>query len=191
MLADLENLKKQALAEFARLKNSDEVQAFRVKYLGRQGEFNKLLKNLKEIALEERPKVGQLANEVKQAIVDKLESFDFGQPVTSAAPATDLTLPGLEVSSGSLHPNTIIQYQLEDIFQSLGFRVLEGPDIESEYYNFEALNIPADHPAREMQDTFWLTGGQILKTHTSAMQVRAIQKYGAPLRAIFRALLSL
>jgi len=187
MLDDLKKLKKQALAEFEKLTSSEEVQDFKVKYLGRQGEFNKLLKNLKDIAIEEKPKVGKVANEVKQAILDKLESFGFQNDKESSAQgqSSDLTLPGLPVQSGSLHPNTLVQYQLEDIFQSLGFQVLEGPDLESEYYNFEALNIPADHPARETQDTFWLTNGNLLKTHTSAMQVRAIQKYGAPLRAIF------
>ncbi|MFH1668155.1 MAG: phenylalanine--tRNA ligase subunit alpha [Candidatus Komeilibacteria bacterium] len=184
----LEKLKKQALEEFTKIKNSQELEDLRIKYLGRNGELTKLLKELKDLAEEEKPRVGKLANEVKLALADKLDDLSLhlqGKAKSSIAQATDLTLPGQPVKVGSLHPNTIIQYELEDVFKSLGFQVLEGPDIESEYYNFEALNIPADHPARDMQDTFWLTSGEVLKTHTSAMQVRAIEKYGAPLRAIF------
>ncbi|OIO47463.1 MAG: phenylalanine--tRNA ligase subunit alpha [Parcubacteria group bacterium CG1_02_37_51] len=184
----LEKLKKQALDEFTKIKNSQELEDLRIKYLGRNGELTKLLKELKDLAEEEKPRVGKLANEVKLALAEKLDDLSLhlqGKAKNSIAQATDLTLPGQPVKTGSLHPNTIIQYELEDVFKALGFRVLEGPDIESEYYNFEALNIPDDHPARDMQDTFWLTSGEVLKTHTSAMQVRAMEKYGAPLRAIF------
>lgn len=188
MLKDLEKLKKQALQEFNRVKNSEELQELKSKYLGRNGELTRLLRNLKDIAEEEKPKVGKFANDVKKSLSaifkDYSDKLDNNASSTEAISA-DLTLPGLLVKSGSLHPNTIVQYQLEDIFESLGFKVLEGPDVESDYYNFEALNIPLDHPARDIQDTFWLKNGYLLKTHTSAMQVRAIEKYGAPLRAIF------
>lgn len=185
---ELKQLKKRALEEFEKIKNNKELEELRVKYVGRNGELTKVLKQLKDLAVEEKPKIGKLANEVKVALAEKLD--DLSSQLTknargSIVQATDLTLPGASVKTGSLHPNTIIQYELEDVFKSLGFQVLEGPDIESEYYNFEALNIPADHPARDMQDTFWLTSGEVLKTHTSAMQVRAMEKYGAPLKAIF------
>ena len=187
MLDDLKKIKKQALKEFEKIKNSEELEELKVKYLGRNGELTKLLKNLKDIAAEEKPKVGKLANEIKDSlglalsnIADKFDDVPGG-----SASVSNLTLPGVKRRAGSLHPNTLMQYELEQIFTAMGFRVLEGPDIESEYFNFTALNIPADHPARDIQDTFWLDDGNLLKTHTSPMQVRAMKKYGAPLRAVF------
>ncbi|PIZ98889.1 MAG: phenylalanine--tRNA ligase subunit alpha [Candidatus Komeilibacteria bacterium CG_4_10_14_0_2_um_filter_37_10] len=188
MLDQLEKIKKQAQAELKKIKENSEIEKFRLKYLGRQGELTKVLRQLKDIAEEEKPKVGQLANDLKLIIAEELKNIadrlsDQGE--SDQVTKVDLTLPGQQILVGSLHPNTIIQNELEDIFRSLGFMVLEGPDVESDYYNFEGLNIPADHPAREMQDTFWLTDGHALKPHTSALQVRTMEKYGAPLRAIF------
>lgn len=187
MIKDWQNLKKRAEQEFKHIKNSEELEELRVKYLGRNGELAQLMTKLKDVTAAEKPKLGKTANEVKEALQtiwqewhDRLAKHTYG-----AGEVRDATLPGNFFSGGSLHPNTILQYELEDIFRSLGFRVMEGPDIESEFFNFTALNIPADHPAREMQDTFWLNDGNVLKTHTSAMQVRAMQQHGAPLRAIF------
>ncbi|MFW0837897.1 MAG: phenylalanine--tRNA ligase subunit alpha [Candidatus Komeilibacteria bacterium] len=187
MIKDWQNLKKRAEQEFKHIKNSEELEELRVKYLGRNGELAQLMTKLKDATAAEKPKLGKAANEVKEALQttwqewhDRLAKHTYG-----AGEVRDATLPGTFFSGGSLHPNTILQYELEDIFRSLGFRVMEGPDIESEFFNFTALNIPADHPAREMQDTFWLNDGNVLKTHTSAMQVRAMQQHGAPLRAIF------
>ena len=187
MLSDLKKIKTQALKEFAKIKNSDELEDLKVKYLGRNGELTKLLKNLKDIAVEEKPKVGKLANEVKESIGDAISKVadKFDDSPKQAGTVSNLTLPGVHKLGGSLHPNTLMQYELEQIFTAMGFRVLEGPDIESEYFNFTALNIPEDHPARDTQNTFWLDDGNLLKTHTSPMQVRAMRKYGAPLRAVF------
>lgn len=188
MLDQLNKIKKQAQQELKKIQANDELEKFRLKYLGRQGELTKVLRQLKDIAEEEKPKFGQMANDLKLIIAEELKIVAdrlSGQVANDQAGGVDLTLPGKQIATGSLHPNTIIQNELEDIFRSMGFMVLEGPDVESDYYNFEGLNIPADHPAREMQDTFWLTDGHVLKTHTSALQVRTIEKYGAPLRAIF------
>lgn len=187
LLDDLKKIKKQALKEFDNIKNSEELEDLKVKYLGRNGELTKLLKNLKDIAVEEKPKVGKLANEVKESIGSAINKVADGLDNSPKAGGeiSNLTLPGVQKRAGSLHPNTLMQYELEQIFTAMGFKVLEGPDIESEYYNFTALNIPEDHPARDTQDTFWLTDGNLLKTHTSPMQIRAMKQYGAPLRAVF------
>jgi phenylalanyl-tRNA synthetase alpha chain len=189
MLDDLKKIKKKALQEFNKIKNSDEIEELRHKYLGRNGELTKLLKNLKDIAEDEKPKVGKLANEIKNSIADAIEKvadkFDDKSNIGKSHSSNNLTLPGDKKFFGSLHPNTLMQYELENIFTAMGFKILEGPDIESEYFNFTALNIPEDHPARDTQDTFWLDDGNLLKTHTSPMQIRAMRKYGAPLRAVF------
>ena len=187
MLDDLKKIKTQALKEFAKIKNSEELEDLKVKYLGRNGELTKLLKNLKDIADEEKPKVGKFANEVKESIGSVINKMadGFDDSPRGDGEISNLTLPGVQKRVGSLHPNTLMQYELEQIFTAMGFKVLEGPDIESEYYNFTALNIPEDHPARDTQDTFWLTDGNLLKTHTSPMQIRAMKQYGAPLRAVF------
>ncbi|HIQ23379.1 MAG TPA: phenylalanine--tRNA ligase subunit alpha, partial [Planctomycetes bacterium] len=108
-----------------------------------------------------------------------------GQLAAAPGGAIDMTLPGAGRSVGSLHPISLVQLQLEDVFQGMGFTVLTGPEVETEYYNFDALNIPPDHPARDMQDTFWLTNGMLMRTHTSANQVRVLERFGAPVRAIF------
>ena len=187
MLDELKKLKQRAEKEFEEIKNSQEIEDFKVKYLGRNGELTKLLKNLKDIALEEKPKMGKLANEVKESLQEGLKDISNKLNIKTNIKSGNfnLTLPGDYLEKGSLHPSTILQYELEDIFTSLGFKVIEGPDIESEYFNFTALNISFDHPARDMQDTFWLNDGNLLKTHTSPMQVRAMREYGAPLRAVF------
>ncbi|MFW0862148.1 MAG: phenylalanine--tRNA ligase subunit alpha [Candidatus Komeilibacteria bacterium] len=187
MLDDLKKIKTRALKEFNNIKNSEELEELKVKYLGRNGELTKLLKNLKDIAEEEKPKVGKIANEIKESLGSALNKVadNFDDSSGSGEEFSNLTLPGIQKGKGSLHPNTLMQNELEQIFTAMGFKVIEGPDIESEYFNFTALNIPEDHPARDTQDTFWLSDGNLLKTHTSPMQVRAMRKYGAPLRAVF------
>ncbi|MBL7021856.1 phenylalanine--tRNA ligase subunit alpha [Patescibacteria group bacterium] len=187
MLDDLKKIKLKALSEFDKIKNSEELENLKVKYLGRNGELTKLLKNLKDIAEEEKPKVGKVANEIKESIGSAIEKVadKFDDSSVGDIQVNNLTLPGIKTEKGSLHPNTMMQYELEQIFTAMGFKVIEGPDLESEYFNFTALNIPDNHPARDTQDTFWLDDGNLLKTHTSPMQVRAMKKYGAPLRAVF------
>ncbi len=189
MLKELEHLRKRALEELKTLTESAGVEEFRVKYLGRKGELATLMKQVTELAEQERPKVGAFLNQVKldieQAFNNIAQSLGSG-----AAPTLDVSLPGVtEKTTGHLHPVSLVQRELEELFRSMGFMVLDGPELESEFYNFEALNIPVWHPARDTQDTFYVKGGEadnrwLLRTHTSAMQVRALKKYGAPLRAV-------
>lgn len=154
-------------------------------YFGRKGLFTEALRTVKDVVASERPRIGKLANEVKTELETLFTETKrrFSADPDASAPL-DVTLPGVARPVGSLHPLTLMRYQIEDISRRMGFLVLDGPEIESEYYNFNALNVPSDHPARDTQDTFWLTDGNLLRTHTSPVQVRALQKYGAPFRAI-------
>jgi phenylalanyl-tRNA synthetase alpha chain len=144
---------------------------------------------MSKVAPEQRGAIGKLLNAVKQEVEAALEkkAGEFANAALRArldAEWMDLTLPAPGLRPGSLHPITQIQAEIEDLFVSMGFTVLDGPEVESEYYNFDALNIPADHPARDTQDTFWLTDGNLLRTHTSPVQVRGMEKLGPPLRMI-------
>lgn len=181
----LQQLKKEFQEAVSKITDTKSLEQVRNAYLGRKGKLNELLRGLKELSAKEKPRVGQLANQVKVELTELLASVEK-QVATVATTLTDFdpTLPGRHESFGHLHPLTIIQRQLEDIFRQMGFRVLDGPEVESEYYNFTALNIPDDHPARDAQDTFWLKDGSLLRTHTSPVQVRALQKYGAPFRGV-------
>lgn len=191
----IEELRKQALEELAKVKDLLSLEEIKNKYFGRKGgALNKILRSLKDFSEIEKKEFGELANKIKTEIDEmlenkkgELEAEDVKGKIANEV--IDVTLPGIKLPSGSLNPTSIVQYELEDIFKSLGFMILDGPEIESDYYNFEALNIPETHPARDMQDTFYIKDkpGQekmLLRTHTSPVQVRALQKYGAPLRAI-------
>jgi len=157
--------------------------------LGRKGTLALISKEMGKLAPERRGVVGKLLNSVKQEIEAAFESEDgqFGEAALQArldAEWIDLTLPAPGVRPGSLHPVTQVQAEIEDLFVSMGFTVLDGPEVESEYNNFDALNIPADHPARDTQDTFWLTDGNLLRTHTSPVQIRGMEKLRPPFRMI-------
>src|SRR3989344_5791087 len=182
----LESLKKDFLVALAKLKDRTQLDQLYQNYFGRKGVLTQALRQVKELAAEERLRVGKLANEIKGELehVVREARVRLGGELETDRVAFDTTLPGTEVPLGHLHPITTIQYQIEDIAREMGFMILDGPEVESEYYNFTALNIPPDHPARDMQDTFWLTDGNLLRTHTSPVQVRALQKYGAPFRGI-------
>ncbi len=191
MIDSLQDLKKKALAELAKLELGEEIKKWEIKYFGRRGELTSLLKAIKEVAAEERPKLGLLGNQIKQEMNQALARVKdrFSAVVSTTATEIDVTLPGIKVKHGHWHPISLIQKELEELFHSMGFMILDGPELESEYYNFEALNIPPWHPARDIQDTFYIKGGQadnrfLLRTHTSPVQVRALEKYGAPLRAV-------
>ncbi len=181
---DFKNLLKQVKADIKSNMTKDDWLALEKKYLGRKGELNKLMDSLKNLALEEKREVGKLANAVKL----ELDNFFQKQKIifnpVDENKTFDLTLPGEKYNIGHLHPITQIQEELEEIFASMCFIVEDGPEVESEYYNFDALNIPAHHPARDMQDTFFTAEGNVLRTHTSSVQVRAMEKYGVPLRCI-------
>ena len=191
MQKELEQLRDKALSELKALGESAGVEEFRVKYLGRKGELAQAFDKFKTLAEAERPKIGALLNQIK---VDIEQAFNDIATTLKSEGEVDVASLGAAQSEvgvvpGHLHPISIIQRELEELFHSMGFMVLDGPELESEYYNFEALNVPAWHPARDIQDTFYVKGGEadnrwLLRTHTSPMQVRALQKYGTPLRAV-------
>ena len=189
----MKELHERLLADLAAASTSEEVEAVRVRYLGRKGLITSLAKgtDFSRMTPDERREFGKQLNELKSLAEQELAraaeaAKTKAAALTAAARGTlDMTLPGIEPSVGCLHPITLVQMELEDIFQRMGFMVLTGYEVETEYYNFDALNVPADHPAREMQDTYWLANGLLMRTHTSANQVRALEEYGAPLRAIF------
>jgi phenylalanyl-tRNA synthetase alpha chain len=166
-----------------------ELEAVRVDALGRKGALAAFSKDMGKLAPEERKRIGMVLNEAKQKLESAYEVRErgFAEAALNArldGEWLDLTLPAPPPKRGHLHPITRIQRELEDLFISLGFAVQDGPEVETEYYNFDALNIPATHPARDMQDTFWLDGGHLLRTHTSPVQVRGMERMGPPLRMI-------
>lgn len=164
-----------------------DVEAVRVRYLGRKGVITLLRKNadFSTMPAEEKKRFGQEFNALKRFAEQRIADARTQRTSQSAAAGIDLTLPGLDTRLGHLHPITLVQMELEGIFQSMGFMILDGYHVETDFYNFESLNIGRDHPARDMQDTYWLKNGMLLRTHTSANQVRALERYGAPLRAVF------
>ena len=170
-------------------RTGEELEAARVEALGRKGALAAASKEMGKLAPEARAAFGKLLNGAKQSLEEAYEarkrSFDEEALARRLdGEWLDLTLPAPGARRGHLHPITRIQRELEDLFRSLGFAVLDGPEVEDEYHNFDALNIPATHPARDMQDTFWLEGGNLLRTHTSPVQVRGMERLGLPLRMI-------
>ena len=187
--ARLSELRATALAAIAAAGSPEDLERVRVDVLGRKGALAQISKEMGKLAPEQRGPIGKLLNAVKQELEGAFETKDrrFAEADLQArldAEWMDLTLPAPGVRPGSLHPITQIQTEIEDLFVSMGFTVLDGPEVESEYHNFDALNIPADHPARDTQDTFWLTDGNLLRTHTSPVQVRGMERLGPPLRMI-------
>lgn len=164
----------------------DTLERLRVRYLGRKGELTQMFKQLGGVAPEERPRLGQLLNQVKQ----QLETASIAAMETARQGARrserriDITVPGRRPALGHLHPITQTALEIEQIFSRLGFETVEGPEIELDYYNFEALNIPKDHPARDMQDTFYISEDVVLRTHTSPIQVRVMEKRRPPIQII-------
>lgn len=190
MIEKISILREAALEKIKQAASSSEVEELRVKLLGKKGELTEMLKDLKNMAIEERKQFGQEANELKNEMTELLESKfkelsanDVKKSLSSGS-SFDISLPGTQFKVGSLHPVTIVQKEIERIFTGMGFNIVDGPEAEEEFYNFEALNIPKHHPARDMQDTYWLENGSLLRTHTSPCQVRAMEKYGAPLKVI-------
>lgn len=181
MIGELKEIKAQTEARLKEITTLDELNELRVRTLGRKGEITLLLKKLKDIPPQERAEVGKLANEVKNALERMLEEKENELrqrelELRLSREAIDVTLPGLPFIKGRKHPLTQVMEEIRDIFTGMGFAVAEGPEIESDYYNFEALNIPKDHPARDMQDSFYITEEILLRTHTSPVQVRTMEK---------------
>jgi len=183
MKQELERVEKEALGAIKAITSLAGAKALKAKYLGRKGIVTALLRNISGLPQEERPATGKFANEVKQRLeeaLDKaLESLEAGLE-ESRGEALDVTLPGRPFAMGHVHPITQITRAICDIFQRLGFEIVEGPDVELDYYNFEALNIPRDHPARDMQDTFYISDNVVLRTHTSPIQVRVMESQPPP-----------
>jgi len=199
MKEKLEQLKKEVLEKLKVIKDIQVLRDLEIQYLGRKGELTLVLRQLSDLSLEQKKNIGSAANDLKLELAEKFKHAAELLESEKKNDFVDLTLPGEKINRGRLHPLTIVQNELEDIFTSLGFMILDGPELESDYFNFEALNIPSYHPARDMQDTFYVTrtntdltrtnadktaSDLVLRTHTSPVQVRAMQKYGAPFRGV-------
>ena len=189
MKAKLDEIKQKALASIESSDSLDKLNDVRVNILGKKGELTAVLKSMKDVAPEDRPKVGQMVNEVRVEIETYLENAkkkleDAALEARLAAEEIDVTLPAKIQPRGHRHPNTTVLEEVENIFIGLGYEVVEGPEVERDYYNFEALNIPADHPAKDEQDTFYITGDILLRTQTSSTQVHEMEKGKLPIRMI-------
>ena len=199
MQQELAKIKQEVAEAFEKIKSEDDLRALKIRYLGRKGKVTKLLRGLVDLEEAEKKNIGQEVNEYKKELTAKFKILEEKLSGHERHEFIDPTLPGKKLNLGHLHPVTLIQNELEDLFLSLGFMVLDGPELESEYYNFTALNIPAYHPARDIQDTFYVNDrleeksasknaeekfGLVMRTHTSPMQVRAMEKYGAPLKCV-------
>ncbi|NOU91819.1 phenylalanine--tRNA ligase subunit alpha [Paenibacillus sp. LMG 31456] len=177
----LEALKAEALQELAQVTNQQQLNDMRVKYLGKKGPLTEVLRGMGALSAEERPVIGQVANDVRGAIEAVIEGkqAEYQQAETESrlrAETIDVTLPGRPSGLGAMHPISKVIQQIEDIFIGMGYIVAEGPEVEQDYYNFEALNLPKNHPARDMQDSFYVTDDILLRTHTSPVQVRTMEK---------------
>lgn len=191
MKIKLQRLKEEFLKNLKEIKDSDALRNFEIKYLSRKGELSQLMGNIKDLGDDLRKEAGSLANEIKTELQSEFEAVKKTFETAKESTEEDATLPGKKNKRGHLHPLTQVQREIEELFRSMGFMVLDGPELESDYYNFEALNIPPHHPARDMQDTFYVDiknkDGEydlLMRTQTSNVQVRAMKKYGAPLKAI-------
>ena len=194
MLKELEELKTRAVSELDGIDNLGDLEKWRVRYLGRKGSLTTVLRGLGALSVDERRTVGAVANDLKATLEsrlqqkqDALKSQDLVDTIEQTR--IDVTLPGYPVSIGRLHPTTRTLREVCGVFASMGFQVVEGPEVEWDYYNFEALNIPQDHPARDMWATFWVdTEGagrsRLLRTHTSPMQIRLMEKTRPPVRVV-------
>jgi len=189
MKEKLDQIKTEALNKIENSTSLENLNEVRVNYLGKKGELTAVLKSMKDVAPEDRPKVGQMVNEVREEIEGALEK-SISQMEKALREAKmkeeviDVTLPAKKNNVGHRHPNTIALEEVERIFIGMGYEVVEGPEVEKDYYNFEALNIPKDHPARDEQDTFYITEDIVLRTQTSPVQVREMEKGILPIRMI-------
>jgi phenylalanyl-tRNA synthetase alpha chain len=188
-MEELQNILDQALQQFTVIGDEAELEQVKAKYLGKEGSLTVLLKGLGKLSAEERPAAGARINQVKQSIEsalqqrrDALQQNKLAHKL--AAEALDVTLPGRGLSTGGLHPVTRTLERIEQLFHSMGFATASGPEIESDFYNFTALNIPENHPARAMHDTFYIDPQHVLRTHTSPVQIRYMEAHQPPLKII-------
>ena len=189
MKEKLSAISLEAKNAVALCEDESQIENLRVKYLGKKGELTAILKQMGSLSPEERPKMGALVNEAKQElealITEKKDELKAkAQEAKLKAETIDITMPAKEVKSGKLHPLNTVLDDMINIFQSMGFDVVDGPEVETDHYNFECLNVPADHPARDMQDTFYLAENLLLRTQTSAAQIRTMETRKPPIRVI-------
>lgn len=188
-MQDLISLQQNAFVAIDQAQDIHALEAIRVDYLGKKGRLTDILKNLVNLPAQEKPKVGQLVNQAKRDISEKIEDkmLQLKEQLLQlklAAEVVDVSLPGRSSQSGSLHPVTQVKQRVNEYFSRLGFDIIDGPEVETEFYNFEALNIPGHHPARAMHDTFYFGDGRLLRTHTSPVQIRSMEQRTPPLRLI-------
>lgn len=189
MKEQLKEIKLNAEKRLKEVSKLEELEDMRIKFLGKKGELTSVLKGMGKLSQEERPVIGQLANDVRSFIENALESkkADMSRAIEKAkleSEKLDVTMPGEECKIGKKHPLTTVLDDLKDIFISMGFSVVDGPEVELDYYNFEALNIPKDHPARDTQDTFYINDNVVLRSQTSPVQIRTMEKQKPPIRII-------
>jgi phenylalanyl-tRNA synthetase alpha chain len=189
MTDSLEALRGEVLERIQQANSAKELEQLRVEVLGRSGSITMLLRGLKELPVAERPGMGgrlnQLRRTLEQELDARLDAVNLQAKSKALAEETiDITLPGTRLERGHIHPLTLVIDEIVDIFSAMGFEIARGPDIEDDYHNFEALNIPKDHPARDMQDTFFVAGGNLLRTHTSPVQIRTMESRKPPLQII-------
>lgn len=187
----LNTLAENAKSDISGATNLEELKQIQVRYLGKKGEITAVLRGMGKLPPDERPVIGSLANRVRDDLTELLDSREEQMKIEArqksiTAGKIDVTLPGKPVAMGHIHPLTMIMDEIADIFLGMGFTIADGPEIETDYYNFEALNIPKEHPAREMQDSFYITPELLLRTHTSPVQVRTMEKVApeVPIRII-------
>ncbi|HON55864.1 MAG TPA: phenylalanine--tRNA ligase subunit alpha [bacterium] len=182
-------IKETAFREIAEAQDSQMLENLRVKYLGKKSELSNILKSVGNISVEERKTLGMTSNTLKNQITEMLEQnklriIEMEKQRRFNSEAVDVTMPGLKINDGRLHPLKKVMKEIETIFLGFGFTIADGPEIETDYYNFEALNIPAHHPARDMHDTFYITNNILLRTHTSPVQVRVMENQRPPVKII-------
>ena len=187
MRETLEKIRKEALDALS--SPSAEIEELRIRYLGKKGELTAVLRGMGKLSAEERPVIGQLANEVRAEIEKKIDELNEKKNAALLeaklrAEKLDVTVPGAPVRAGHFHPLSLVQRQLEDIFLGMGYSIVDGPEVEYDYYNFQALNIPPDHPARDTQDTFYITDNILLRSQTSPVQARVMEKTQPPIKII-------
>ena len=189
MKESLETLREEVLGRIANCQFEPELGHLRVEFLGRKGRLTLLLRGLRDVPSEERPQMGEQLNRLRQIIEERLEARLAGlrageKERVLREERVDITLPGSRWERGRIHPLTLVMDEIIDVFMGMGFEIARGPDIEDDYHNFEALNIPKDHPARDMQDTFFVSHDHVLRTHTSPVQIRVMEKRKPPLQII-------
>lgn len=180
------NIDRELKGELKDVKSTQQIDAIRVRYLGRKGKLTLLLRNVKSLPSDQRAQTGKLLNQKKRWLDERLAQLDQKASTVpqKEKPSFDYTLPGRKGGVGKLHPITQVLNEMTEIFYGMGFEVVRGPDVETDYYNFEALNFPVDHPARDMQDTFYISDKILLRTHTSPVQIRVMKKRKPPVRIL-------